>query len=411
MKEHLCTKTKTVMKGFRYRMYPTLRQQDLFVRTFGSARFVYNKLLREKIDHYARTRKTLRNTPAHLKKDFPWLAEVDSLALCNAQLDLERAFENFFRDKSVGFPRFKHKKHPKRKYTTNMINGNIKLSPKNSSPVYWLLQLPKAGFVSIKYHRPLPEGWKLKSATVELTGGGEWYVSLLCDSGESVAQRKGSREIPPERTIGLDFSLPKLYVSSTGESPALPARFYREGEPRLAREGRKLSRCRRGSKNYQKQKKKLAREQRRIADRRRDFLHKESRRIANAFDIVCTENLDMKAMAQTMSFGKSVSDNGWGMFVNFLGYKLAERGGSLVKADRMYPSSKLCSSCGAKKESLKRSERIYTCGFCGAVADRDINAAVNIRAEGLRILRQNEDLAEETQGRKRQKNREKLPAA
>lgn len=404
-------KEQTVMKAYRYRIYPTLRQQGLFIRTFGCARFVYNKLLREKIDHHAKTKKMLHNTPAHLKKEFPWLAEVDSLALCNAQRDLERAFENFFRDRAVGFPHFKSRKNPKRKYTTNMVNNNIKLVSRNNSPVYWRLQLPKAGYINIKYHRPLPGGWKLKGATVELTPAGEWYVSLLCDSGVGAIEKKRTEGVPPERTLGLDFSLPKLYISSQGHSPSLPAHFYREGEPRFAREARKLSRCTRGGKNYKKQKKKLARIQSHTANKRKDFLHKESRRIANAFDVVCIEDLNMQAMAQAMRFGKSVHDNGWGMFVSFLGYKLAERGGSLIKADRMYPSSKLCSSCGAKKNSLELSERVYICEACGAVMDRDVNAAVNIHAEGLRIFSRGEGAAKRTQGKRRQKSREPLPAA
>lgn len=381
-------KKASVMRRYEYRIYPSETQVNLFVRTFGCVRFVYNRLLREKIDFYKKTKKTIINTPRHLKDEFPWLAEVDSLALCNAQMALESAFSNFFRDKTIGFPRFKSKKSPVRTYTTNCVNNNIAIVRDTDVPKQkqWKLKLPKVGLVDIVYHRHIPDSWSIKAVTVKMLPSGRFHASVLCDTKETPAPLRHMDEISDERIIGLDYSMSELYISSSGETPG-NRKFFRADERKIAREKRRLARCEKGSKNRQKQRKRVARLEQRVADRRKDFLHKESRRIANAFDVVCVEDIDMRSMSRSMNFGKSVHDNGWGMFRNMLAYKLAEKGGRLVKVDRYYPSSKLCSVCGHKKDSLELSERIYVCEHCNAEMDRDFNAAINIRNEGLRILK------------------------
>lgn len=378
----------TVMRRYEYRIYPSETQADLFVRTFGCVRFVFNKLLREKIDHYRKTEKMLVNTPAHLKVDFPWLSDVDSYALCNAQLDLQSAFMNFFRDGAVGFPRFKSKKTPTRTYTTNRKDGNVGIVRDDSAPKRkrWKLKLPKAGLVDVVYHRPIPDGWSIKSVTVRMSPSGQFHASVLCDTNKAPGPLRSVEDIPEERVVGLDYSMPSLYVSSDGVPSPQTHRFFRTDEEKIAREKRRLAKCEKGSSNWQKLKRRIARMEQRVADRRKNFLHQESRRIANAFDIVCVEDLDMQSMSRSLNFGKSVHDNGWGAFRRMLEYKLAEKGGRLVKIDRYYPSSKLCSVCGQKKESLALSERTYRCEACGNEMDRDLNAAVNIRNEGLRIL-------------------------
>lgn len=237
----------------------------MFAKTFGCVRFIYNRMLSDKIKHYEETKQKLNNTPAQYKKEFGWLKEVDSLALANAQMNLQKAYDNFFRSPKTGFPKFKSKHKNRKSYTTNCVNGNI--------------------------------------------------------------------------------SMHELYKDSDGNEPAYP-RYYRQAEKHLQREQRKLSKMQKGSKNRDKQRIKVAKLHEKAANQRKDFLHKQSRQIANAYDCVCVEDLDMKAMSQALNFGKSVSDNGWGMFVTFLKYKLEEQGKQLVKVDKFYASSQTCSVCG-----------------------------------------------------------------
>jgi len=358
-------------KAFKFRLYPNAEQRILLAKTFGCVRFIYNRMLSDKISYYAETKENLKPTPAQYKIEFPWLCEVDSLALANAQLNLEKAYRNYFRDKSVGFPRFKSKHRGLNSYTTNLVNGNIELS--NGA-----LKLPRLGKAKIKQHRQIPEGYRLKSVTVSLTSSGKYFASILYEYDAEI------QPVEPIRVLGLDFSMPELYVDSNGDIPEYP-RPYRQAQERLAREQRKLSRRKKGGKNRQKQKRKVARLHEHIANQRKDFLHKQSRQIANAYDAVCVEDLNMSGMSQALNFGKSVSDNGWGSFTQMLNYKLSEQGKHFVKIDKWFPSSKKCSHCGAIKDKLPLSERTYSCE-CGLVCDRDVNAAINIRNAGMQKL-------------------------
>lgn len=358
-------------KAFKFRLYPNAEQQRQLAKTFGCVRFIYNKMLGDKIDHYEQTGKSLKTTPAQYKNEFEWLKEVDSLALANAQLHLEASYRNFFRDKRIGFPKFKSKHRGHNRYTTNLINGNIRLEN-------GYLKLPKLGKIRIRQHRQIPYGYALKSVTVSKTSSGRYFASILYEYEADI------QSVEAVNIIGLDFSMKELYVGSDEQSAKYP-RFYRQSLKKLAKEQRKLSKRKKGGKNQEKQKQKVAHLHERIANQRADFLHKQSRQITNAYDAVCVEDLNMKAMSQALNFGKSVSDNGWGMFVNMLNYKLKEQGKQLVKIDKWYPSSKLCSACGAVKDELTLSERTYRCE-CGFVCDRDVNAAINIRNEGIRLL-------------------------
>lgn len=356
---------------YRFRIYPNKAQRELFAKMFGCVRLVYNRMLAEKKAHYEKTGKNLSLTPARYKSEFPWLKEVDSLALCNAQLHLQTAYKNFFRDASVGFPKFKSKKKSVKSYTTNYVNGNIVLQ--NGK-----LKLPKAGWVRIRQHRKIDECYQLKGATISQEADERYYVALLYSCEEPVHETRKA-----ETAIGLDFSMKELYVDSNGNHATYP-HFFQKARQKLAREQRRLSRCEQGSNRYKKQKKKVARIHTRIAHQRKDFLHKESKKIANSYDIVCIENLNMKEMSQDMHLGKSVHDNSWGMFTDFLTYKMERAGKKLIRIDRWYPSSKTCSCCGKVKEDLQLSDRIYEC-VCGNRMDRDENAAINICREGIRI--------------------------
>ena len=358
-------------KAFKFRIIPNTEQSVLLAKTFGCTRFIYNRMLADKIEHYKATEQMLKTTPAQYKLEFEWLCEVDALALANAQLHLEAAYRNFFRDKSVGFPNFKSKNKGNNSYTTNLVNGNIVLAD-------GYLKLPKIGKVKIKQHRQIPIGYTLKSVTVSKTPSDKYYVSILYEYEADI------KLVEPKNVVGLDFSMKELYVSSDEDYATYP-RFYRQSLKKLTKEQRKLSRRQKGGKNRNKQRLKVARLHEHIANQRADFLHKQSRLIANVYDAVCIEDLNMRNMSQSLNFGKSVSDNGWGMFVNMLSYKLEEQGRQLIKIDKWFPSSKTCSSCGIIKDKLPLSERIfhYECGF---IEDRDINAAINIKNEGLRML-------------------------
>ena len=360
-------------KAYKFRIYPNAEQQIILAKTFGCVRFIYNQMLSDKINHYEETKQKLNNTPAQYKSKFPWLKEVDSLALANAQMNLQTAYNSFFRNTKIGFPKFKSKKSNRRSYTTNCVNGNISI-------YNGFLKLPKVGLVKLKQHRLILSNYKLKSVTISQTPSGKYYASVLFEYENQIQEQE------LHDFLGLDFSMHGLYKDSNGNEPAYP-RYYRQAEERLKREQRKLSLMQKGSKNRSKQRIKVANLHEKVANQRKDFLHKQSRQIANAYDCVCIENLDMKAMSQSLNFGKSVADDGWGMFVTFLKYKLEETGKRLVKVNKFFASSQICNVCGYKNTATKNlSIRAWDCPECGAHHDRDINAAINIRNEGMRLV-------------------------
>ena len=374
------TEVNTLNKAYKFRIYPNAEQRSMLAKTFGCVRLVYNYYLDKKICAYSADKTSLSyvncaNDMAVLKKSdtHSFLKEVDSIALQQSLRHLDTAFQNFFRSPKVGFPKFKSKKSNRRSYTTVCVDRNIKLVDRT-------LALPKIGKVKIKQHRQIPSDYKLKSVTVSQTPSGKYYASILYEYDTDI------QRIEPQSFIGLDFSMHELYKDSNGNESCYP-RYYRQAEKRLVREQRKLSLMKKGSNNRNKQRIKVARLHEKVSNQRKDFLHKHSRQIANAYDCVCVEDLDMKSMSQALNFGKSVSDNGWGLFLNCLQYKLAEQGKQLVKIDRFYASSQLCSNCGYKNTDTRNlSVRAWDCPECGAHHDRDVNAAVNIRNEGMRLV-------------------------
>lgn len=332
-------------------------------------------MLADKIEEYEKTKKAYRTTPAGYKDEFPWLKEVDSLALANEQLHLEAAYRHFFIRPESGYPKYKSRHRSKRTYTTNVVNGNIELQGKH-------LKLPKLKKVKIKAHRQIPEGYRLKSVTITQEPSGKYYASLLYEYPEE--ENQIVREA--ENVLGIDYAMKGMGVFSNGRRAEYPG-YYRKAEEKLAREQSKLSKCRKGSANYRKQKRRVALCHEKVRNQRKDHQHKLSRRLAEEYDAVAVEDLNMKAMSQAMHFGKSVMDNGYGMFLTMLEYKLKDRGKQLVRVDRRFPSSKRCSRCGRVKKTLGLDERTYVCE-CGNVMDRDLNAAINIREEGKRMMRE-----------------------
>ena len=371
--------------AIKYRLYPTFEQKIMFAKTFGCCRKVYNLMLAEKIESYKTTGKFVAVTPAKYKNDFPYLKEVDSLALANVQLNLQSAFKNHFdknRRKKTGFPKFKSAKHSRKSYTTNNQNGTVAIIDNG------YIRLPKIGKIKAVIHRVPGTDWKLKSATVSCNSDGKYYVSVLFEYENSAS----TYVVDENNAIGMDYASDGLYVDDKGNM-GTNHKFYRESHKKLAKEQRRLSRkkgSRKGedkSHNYLKQQRKVNRIYTHIANQRKDNLHKISTEIANQYDIVCVESLNMRNMSNSgFGNGKATLDNGYGMFLDMLDYKLANRGKYLVKVDKWYPSSQICHCCGKRHPEMKDLKiRTMRCE-CGCVMDRDRNAAMNIKKEGLRIL-------------------------
>lgn len=361
-------------KAYKFRLYPTKEQEIMFVKTFGCVRFIYNKMLADKIDFYKETKQKLNNTPAQYKKEYEWLKEVDSLALANAQMNLQTAYNNFFRSPKVGFPKFKSKKRNKNSYTTNNDKGG-KLRIENGR-----IRLPKVGLVKIRQHRIIPDNQKIKSATITKTPSGKYYVSILVEYEQQIPDI----QLDKNKALGLDYASHSFYVDSQGREADYP-KFYRNAQIILAKEQRKLSHMKYGSNNYQKQRLRVARVQEHIANQRKDWIHKLSTQLANEYDYICIEDINMQNMAQSLNLGKSTNDNGFGVFRTFLAYKLTDRGKKLIKIDKWFPSSKMCRFCGTINKNLTLADRIWTCE-CGKTLNRDENAAINIMNVGLSMV-------------------------
>ena len=372
-------------KAIKYRVYPTAEQNIMFSKTFGCCRKVYNLMLSDKIEGYKATGKFPDVTPARYKDEYPYLRDVDSLALANVQMNLQAAFRNTFdrsRKKKNGFPKFKSAKHSRRSYTTNNQKGTVAITDNK------YIRLPKIGKVKAVIHRIPDSSWIIKSATVSQESDGKYYISVLFEFDKV----ENTYIADKANAIGLDYASDGLYVDSNG-NVGTNHKYYRESHDRLAKAQRRLSRMQ-GSKkhedksnNYIKQLRKVNKIHRHISNQRLDNLHKISAEIANRYDVVCVESLDMKSMANRgFGNGKATLDNGYGMFLSMLEYKLPDRNKYLVKVDKWYPSSQICHCCGTLHPEMKDlSIRKMTCD-CGLTIGRDQNAAINILNEGLRLL-------------------------
>ena len=357
-------------------LYPTPQQAELFQKTFGCCRYIWNQMLADHEKFYAETDAHFIPTPAKYKNEAPFLKEVDNQALIQEYNKLSQAFRNFFRNPAAfGHPNFKRKKDDRDSFTAcNHVMGN-------SATIYITrnaVRMTKAGLVRAKFPRRPRSGWKLTRITVERTKTGKYFGYLLF---ACPVRRPEPVQPTEERTVALKYSIPHFYVADDGTT-ADPPRWLRQSQEKLARMQQRLCRLQRGSQNYLElvQKYRLLHEH--IANQRRDFLHKESRRIANAWDAVCIRDDSLKAISEVRN-GGDIRDSGFGLFREMLRYKLERQGKQLLEVDRFVPTTKVCSACGSVNETLSRRALRWVCPVCGTEHRRGVNAAVNIKARGL----------------------------
>ena len=366
-----------IKKAFKFRIYPNKEQQARLAVQFGHARFVYNWGLALRKTHYQETSQGLstfdcntRLTELKRQPETAWLREADSQVLQQKLQDLNSAYVNFF-EKRAGYPTFKSKKSKQSiRYPQRFkVNGNR-------------IYLPKVGWVKVVIHRPI-EG-EMKNCTVTRTKSGQYYVSIQCEVEIDEPACEGG-EIGID--LGLvDFATLSNSALSDASEPIPNPRYLRKSEKRLKRLQRRLSRCEKGSKGYEKVRLLLARQHEKVANQRKDFQHKQSKSLVVEYGLLCFENLNVAGMLKNHRVAKSIADAGWGQFVRQCSYKGEWYGCGIQKVGRFFPSSKLCSECGEIHQTLKLSERKWICVGCGTIHHRDHNASINILLEGLRLV-------------------------
>ena len=356
--------------AYKYRIYPNNEQKEYFAKCFGCARFFYNKSLSDMIE-YHKTHKDFKNiTPATYKDEFPFLKEVDSLALANAQLNRNSAYKAFFRGINK-FPKYKSKKNDQ-SYTTNNQKGSVKLSDNSR-----YISIPKCKRIRIKKHRDFIG--VIKSVTISKSCDDKYYISLLVETEIKPLERN-------DNSIGLDLGVKDIVITSNGLKYK-NHKYLAKSEKKLAREQRKLSHMVKGSSNRNKQRIKIARIYKHINNQRNDYLHKLYKHIIDENQIICVEDLKVMNMTKDNDYNKSLLDSSMSRLLTMLTYKASWYKRTVVKIPSDYPSSQLCSSCGYKNSITKNlSVRAWTCPRCQSKHDRDINASINILRKGIEIL-------------------------
>lgn len=353
-------------KSYKYLIMPTNYQKQVIQKIFGCVRFVHNLYI-DDIKKGIGFDCLGKDLVTRYKIEHPFLNEVDSSALMNRIIQLQE-----IKDKSI----LRHlKKREDQSYTTSNLTYNRGIYLIQDKYIH----IPTVGDIQIVLHRPIDRTHKILRATISREKTSNYYVSILT----TYEQQESTYVINPENSIGLDYSSSHFYVDNFGNRCDKP-RTYEKQQDKIKREMRKLKRMKILSNNYNKQKIKIAKIYKRISNQRMDYLHKLSNDLANKYDLVCVEDLNMNEMAHHFKLAKRTYDNSYGIFLNMLKYKLAERGKQLIRINRYYPSSKTCNVCGSINNNLKVKDRTWTCKECGSVLDRDTNSAINIRNEGIR---------------------------
>ena len=403
---------KTIKRGYKFKILPTQEQKDFFLQSFGCARKIYNLLVNElyteleRLDYengFIKKSKLYLSKYTDYSKQFDFMKKVDSQCLSSAKMDFTNAIKKFNeeqdkttytkrsrkREKTLGIkptfkdlkgiPKFKSKKKNDFSYRTynQSQGGKWNLIVLHDSQ----MKIPKLKTtIKVKQHRPLPKNCIIKNCVISMDNKGIFYASLCVEYEIDITPKT----IDKSKILGLDYSQNDFYYSSDNKKANYP-HYYRKSEEKLKKLQRELSRKQLKSNNWCKQKQKITTLQRHVANQRLDWIHKESRKLADNWDCIIVEDINLRNMAQCLKLGKNLHDNGFGMFRVFLQYKLEEQGKQLIKVDKWFPSSKMCNCCGAIKEDLQLSDRWFSCK-CGYENDRDYNASLNIKDCGTRLI-------------------------
>ena len=362
-----------IIKSYKLRLYPNKGQQVFFNKTFGACRVIYNEMLYNLQENYKNGIKKDKYTLfKEIKSKYEWMKEVDSNALCSSFMDLDKAYTRFFNNKSK-FPKFKHKKEKNTYRNNNVLNRKIQNLIKNDK-----IKIPKIGYIKFKQNYSFNDIKKVRNITILKSKTNKYYCLLCVEIEQKEYFHTGN-------IMGLDLGIKNLVIDSNGIKYK-NLKPYTNLEKKIKHLNKLFSKKQKGSKNQEKARLKLAIAHEKLCNKRKDNLHKLTTKLIKENDVICIENLNVKGMTKNHKLAKAIQDCSFGTLVSMLKYKATWHNRKIIEIGRFYPSSKLCSNCGHKMSNMGLEIRKWICPICGVQHDRDINAAINIKNEGLRIL-------------------------